>query len=397
MKIRIRLLCMLLTALLFTSAFPIFAAQDITLTAVNDSFLPLSSSTMPVRRNGDLYVPYSVFQNIGLNASYTEKQQFLVMYNWDYTLNFSISQGYVYDQNDKSYSPPAYLINNTAYVPVKLICNVFGLSYSTISASYPVLRITNDNVFLSDHAFVTNNADTISRMVSAFLNPSTPEVPTTPTTPNTTEPVSPVQPPTAEQEVPQPSAVYLTFIGAPSSYTGDILDTLAQFGRTGTFFLSAQDFSNGDMIRRIVAEGHNIGFSITANAANADITNTVNQLTQANAHLFALCGVQTRLVFVENGVAALSQAQRDWLITAGYRMWNSTLDARDTTRSAYRSAEFVLTAFQKTSQPIVLQLHHSANSAGALSYILRYMRDTAITEATVEYSTTPINSASDTR
>ena len=53
------ILCILLTCgCLFTTSFA--ANDDITLT-VNDSFLPLSSSTMPVRRGGAQYVPYSVF------------------------------------------------------------------------------------------------------------------------------------------------------------------------------------------------------------------------------------------------------------------------------------------------------------------------------------------------
>ncbi len=36
-------------------------ARALTLTAVNDSILPLSDSTMPARLGGEIYVPYSVF------------------------------------------------------------------------------------------------------------------------------------------------------------------------------------------------------------------------------------------------------------------------------------------------------------------------------------------------
>ena len=44
-------------------------SRALTLTAVNDSILPLSDSTMPARLGGEVYVPYSVFSQLGVSAS----------------------------------------------------------------------------------------------------------------------------------------------------------------------------------------------------------------------------------------------------------------------------------------------------------------------------------------
>ena len=44
-------------------------ARALTLTAVNDTLLPLDDGTMPARLGGELYVPYSVFTMLGVSAS----------------------------------------------------------------------------------------------------------------------------------------------------------------------------------------------------------------------------------------------------------------------------------------------------------------------------------------
>ena len=108
-------------------------SRALTLTAVNDSILPLSDSTMPARLGGEVYVPYSVFSQLGVSASSSDGVLDLSA-NGE-TLSFSPAEGYVYDQNLNSYSTPAYSMNGTTYVPVKLCCGKFGLSYSTLAVA----------------------------------------------------------------------------------------------------------------------------------------------------------------------------------------------------------------------------------------------------------------------
>lgn len=397
MRLIRRILILALCALLFAGMLHPLAVSDITLTAVNDSFLPLSSNSMPTRKNGELYVPYTVFTGaLGLRGTYNSKQQLLVLYDWDHTLNFSLAQGYVYDQDDVSYSPPAYSINGTVYVSVKLVSGVFGFSFSTISASYPVLRIVNENALLSDHAFIDGATDTIRNMVTEYLNPDNSTAAPAPETPS--RPTIPVQPPKAEEKIPQPSLVYLIFVGAPSSYANDILNALSAYGRTATFFIPVNaEIKDGDVIRRVLSEGHSIGLSFTADAAVADTDIMLAQLRAANDRLLFACGMQARLLCVENGADALSVSQRDALANAGYRLWDATLNAQETTRSAYRAAEVILRAFQVSSAPAVVRMHQDKNTADTLTYVLRYMQETAIPHAPIRLSSTPINDIGETR
>ena len=204
-----------------------------TLTAVNDTLLPLSDSTMPTRLGGELYVPYNVFSSLGVSTS-SEDNVLNLSYGGD-TLSFSTAEGYVYDQNLNSYSPPAYDMNGTVYVPVKLCCGKFGLSYSTLSVyGETVLRIT-DGSASSDSAFASNQGSAIESAINAY-NGVTPSEPTNPVEPPT-QPVEPPIPDVEEQPTQKPSRVYLTFYGAPTTDTTPaVLDALQSAGRLATLF-----------------------------------------------------------------------------------------------------------------------------------------------------------------
>ena len=66
MRIKKIISCVLCAALLLT--FLPAPAHAVTLTAINDSILPLDESTMPARLGGETYVPYSVFTTLGVSA-----------------------------------------------------------------------------------------------------------------------------------------------------------------------------------------------------------------------------------------------------------------------------------------------------------------------------------------
>ena len=137
-------------------------SRALTLTAVNDSILPLSDSTMPARLGGEIYVPYSVFSQLGVSASSSDGVLDLSA-NGE-TLSFSPAEGYVYDQDLNSYSTPAYSMNGTTYVPVKLCCGKFGLSYSTLAvAGETVLRVTDGSALPPQNPVRSKTRSTATR------------------------------------------------------------------------------------------------------------------------------------------------------------------------------------------------------------------------------------------
>ncbi len=369
-------------------------ARALTLTAVNDTLLPLSDSTMPTRLGGELYVPYSVFSSLGVSAS-SEDNVLNLSYGGE-TLSFSTAEGYVYDQNLNSYSPPAYDMNGTVYVPVKLCCGKFGLSYSTLSVyGETVLRIT-DGSASSDSAFASNQGSAIESAINAY-NGVTPSEPTNPVEPPT-QPVEPPIPEVEEQPTQKPSRVYLTFYGAPTTDTTPaVLDALQSAGRLATFFLPTDTSTwPDDLIRRMAAEGHTIALLLDA-TDQTSAEDMLSALSAANDRLNFLTGLSTRIVSNESGCGKLTQAQRDALTGAGYRLWDTTIDCADDTQSAARAYATTAQQFTQTTATVIVKLHHSRNTAQTVQLLAGYMSRQGIPSSRITYGTTPINGASDTR
>lgn len=369
-------------------------SRALTLTAVNDSILPLSDSTMPARLGGEIYVPYSVFSQLGVSASSSDGVLDLSA-NGE-TLSFSPAEGYVYDQDLNSYSTPAYSMNGTTYVPVKLCCGKFGLSYSTLAvAGETVLRVT-DGSASSDSAFAAAKSGTIENTINSYKGiPSSNGASSNGGT--AAKPDETPIPKVEEKPARKPSRVYLTFCGAPDKNTAAVLDTLSESGRTAAFFLPVKSADwTDDTVRRIAAEGHTLALLLDADEkASGDAL--VEQLTLANERLRLLTGVQTRIVSVSTGCAQLSRAQRDALIAAGYRLWDATLDAGDEKGTAARAYAETAQRFSETDAAVVLRLHHSAATAEALAALSAYMTRQGIPSGTISLAITPINGADETR
>lgn len=389
---KLRMLALILVVALCTALLPRAFASTIVLTAVNDQFLPLSASTMPTRRSGEWYAPYTAFGTFAVSASLQEGGDVLVMQNENTTLTFSLSQGYAYDQNMNSFSQPAYAINGVAYVPVKLLCGLFGLSFSTISGEYQVLRICDDNAALSDHVFITQMAGDAQKLVDGYKGTGTSSKPNAqpgqdPKAPEPVPPEQPIQPASI-----RPGLIYLTFAGAPTEYSVDLLDTLSAHGRKATFFLPVGEAWDMDFVRRAVCEGHAIGLLVTPEqSAQTEL------LTQANTLLFELAGLTTRLVSVSGGSDKLSIAQRDAVTGAGYRLWDATVTADDETRRAHQVASLMLRSFDGTTATTVLRMHHTRSTNAALTLILRDLRVNRVATVAIQVSDAPINLAGELR
>ncbi len=382
MKFLKRMLCMLLAAVLLVGGIAVFAAPSLTIAAVNDAFLPLSAAYMPTRIGGEYFVPYGVFSSggLGVRASYDGSQQMLVMSGGSRTLTYLIAQGYVYDQNMKSYDTPAYSLNGQIYVPVRTICSVFGLSYSLIqSTSAQILRICGSGASQSDSAFLNANKARLSELVDAY-NGNPPAV-------------EPVQQPEEQQH--KPSLVYLTFFNCPGVHTHEILDILNESGRKATFFLSLGQETDPALLRRIVGEGHAVGLAVNASKITPEAL--VESANRANALLLEETGMTTRIVTPLGGSEAMTGGQLEALIGAGYRLWDTTLDSRDHELSSYRAANTVTTAFSRTDSPVVVRFRDRDATVPALRTVLGYMRTNGITSAGVSVLRAPINARGDVR
>lgn len=380
-----RFLTVLLTAALLVAGIAVSAAPSLTVTAANDSFLPVSAAYNPTRIGGEYFVPYAVFGTggLGVRSSYDAEEQMLVLSVGSRSLTFLIDQGYVHDQNMKTYDTPAYTLNGQIYVPVRTVCSFFGLSYSLItSSSAQILRICSDSK-LSDSSFLNGNKDKLADMVSGASSGSGAGTGSQP-------PAAAVEP----EEKHKPSAVYLAFFNAPGEHTREILDTLEEAGRTASFFVG-EEIADTALLRRIVGEGHAVGIAL--NASTVAPEELVGAADRINALLLEETGMTTRIVSPLAGSGRLTDGQLEALIGAGYRLWDTTLDSRDDDLSSYRAAQTVTDAFSRTDNPVVVRLRDRDVTASALRTVLEYMRTEGIPSAGISVLRAPINQRGELR
>ncbi len=315
-------------------------------------------------------------------APYDSEQQMLVLSSGSRTLTYLILQGYVYDQNMKTYDTPAYSLNGQIYIPVRTVCSFFGLSYSLItSTSAQILRICSSST-LSDSSFLNSNKAKLAELINAYNgNPTVPDPPAQPK---------------EEEETHKPALVYLTFFNAPGKHTQEILDVLKESGRTATFFISSeQELLDPTLLRRIVGEGHAVGLALNAYTQSPEAL--VQTANRGNAMLREETGATTRIVTPLAGTEALTNAQLEALISAGYRLWDTTLDSSDDGYSSYRAANTVTTAFSRTDSTVAVRFRDRSITAPTLRTILGYMRTNGIPSAGISVLHTPLNARNERR
>lgn len=355
-------------------------ASSIVLTAINDSFLPLESNTMPTKKSGEWYVPYNVFNNFGIISYMQDNGDSLVMQTENQTITFSLSQGYTYDKNLNTLSQPAYNINDTVYLPVKLMCAQFGLSFSVITGENLIVRICDENAKLSDSNFVANTTQNSDEIVDDYKNEGKTEVPVVKPEPeppsNIPEPVPPEQPITPATV--RPDFVYLSFMGETNEFSSDLLDTLQLYSANATFFIPVNSKLDDNFIRKAIVMGNNIGFIVD------DEQDVVNKLDSANQKLFSLTGTMSRIVISEN------LQNTDVLQNAGYTVWKTSLVAQDEKYNASKTAQKILNILDNTTNPCVISLHHQKSSNAALTLILRDFKANNVKTYKITAANTPI-------
>lgn len=404
-KIWSRVLSLVLCTLFVAFILP-YHASALTLTAVNETLLPLSDDTMPVRLGGELYAPYSVFGNVTDTAAYENEK--VTLSSGGNVLVFSPDEGTVYDQDYNAYETPAYHRNGTVYVPVQLVCGKLGLGYSTQPVSNEtLLRITDGTSTADDATFMQQYATEITGAINNYYGGvvSTPETQNTAATEYTPEAITtqPAEepnstPPTVEEAPTQRSSlVYLCFYGEMTKYTIEILDALRNENQKVTFFLPTNTESyDDDLLRRMVAEGHAIGLLLDV-VQSEDTDVMIQALTDANTYLAFVTGMQTRLVTTAAGCDKLSSAQRNALFAAGYRMWDTTYDSEDTTLPPSESYASTVNLLISTDSPVTVRLGHGEHTATVSSWLSSYLIRQGISSPAIMLNATPINQADDDR
>ena len=373
---RLRKLAALLCALALALGLsgPVSAAGDIYFSAVNDSVVALSDSTMPTWSGGVLYAPYSLFDgsnttriNFDISFSYNRTSGQATLFNTRQFLTFDLNHNTCYNAlTGESLNGRAILRSGRVYVPVALVCSFFGLSYSVISIDEGyMVRIKNSAVVLSDSEFVEAATISISRNLREYnqANQSSPTPGVQPPTPTPSQEPEVSDPPIQEEpDTADRTPVYLAFRCDDDQGLTDILDTLNSYNRAAVFFFPPEQLNRqDDLLYRILGSGHSIGL-----LAEGHTLAQTRQLLEEASLLLAQVG------YLRTTLALVPDAQRAALQEEGWVCWDETVSAiPDEGEGASLYANSAIRAIPSRSQRAYLTLDAGIQSARVLPTLLQ--------------------------
>lgn len=288
------LISIVLMLVLILPPASVSATSTVFFTAINDSLLPLSSTSMPAWVGGVLYAPISSFTSqssgvsLGLLYSQNTTEQTATLYTLQNMLIFDLESGTITDnQTKRPLNALTVYRNGRVYLPVAEVCRFFGLTYSYYATDHGLLlRMRNQNAVLTDPIFL----DAANTLLQSWANEYQQSQNPTPSTPTT-------QPDTPPDDTSQ-TTLLLGITGLTDTTLASTLDALRGTNITAILFFHPDQLqSNPDGVRRAVVEGHFIGIAPSS-------SDPLAQITAGNALLQQLA--LTNTVFVQSNANGLS-------------------------------------------------------------------------------------------
>lgn len=290
MKKRVLALLMACAMLLAVTPEPAAAAETVYFTAVNERVLDLSDSTMPFWSGGYLYVPATVFAELGINYSHNTINQRAVLYAPGKALIFYLGQNDSVNEEGRPFAYYAIVRSGQVFVPVSPVSSYFGLTYSNNKVTHGYLiRVRNSDAVLSDTVFVDAAAYQLEARYAQYQKSLIPSEETTGGGQSVpvTQPVQPVDGKT----------VYLCLEVTDETAAKAWVTALKAYQVQATLYFTEEVLSHsGDLLREMASDGYGIGFVYASGRDSAQ-----EQLDRMNRILFEAAGIKTRLVFLKSG------------------------------------------------------------------------------------------------
>ena len=357
------LLCAVLLTAQLASPFA-QGAQTVYFTAVNENVQVLSDATMPFWSNGYLYVVGTMFtaKELGTGYFYNSTKKLAVIYSLQmpsHALFFSLAKNSVEDGDGSGYSPAAIQKNGTIFLPVGLVANFFGLTYTSNkvsggSNSYSgyLIRVCSDSAMLSDRVFIDAAPPRLAQRYNEYLASRETASSGQTSAENNNSPAQ-----TAGQQT-----VYLCFRAGERENTAALLDGLDAQRAHGTFYMTAEEIGgSADLVRRMAATGHQVGIVADA-ASDSPVT---EQLRRGNEELWQAAGVKTRLCLLENAAAEDQTAAAE----AGYCVLKADIDRTDTGLRSTSNANSLFSRVSAQRGAVTVWLSDQADAVGLRAFL----------------------------
>lgn len=363
-------------ALLFTTllvaqmvCIPVAAGNSIYFTAINDTVLPLSDSTMPFWSEGYLYVSSSTFSDNGLGLYYSGNTitQKVVLCTYGKALIFHLNTGTVTDNNYNDYWPPAVVRGSQVFLPVSLVAEYFGFtySYSRVEHGY-LVRVRNSESVLKDSTFIDAAHSQLTSRYSRYLKSktTTTQIQTKTTQIPTVSKNKETKAKIEKEENPEikGKTVHLCFQAGNTDRTAEVLNVLKKSGDTATIYFTKNQIQNhGNLVRQAVACGQSVGLAVNTSAQST----VKQQLDAANNALFDAASLKTRLYIVKSG----SGTARKTVQVDGYCCLTPEIDRSSSGLQDSGSADSLLRQVTAHNGAVTVWLSDHVYAAGLRAFI----------------------------
>lgn len=382
---------------LFGSAFAV-SGKTIYFTAVNDTILELTDETMPFLANGEVYVPYDVFNpnttgiKLGVYASYGDNV--VVLYGQtNGALVFDLAKDTATSSTGKKVSKRAIRHNSTIFVPVNSVVSYFGLDWSLLpSHDYGmVVRVKGQDAQIRDRDFLTAGDYTMESRYTAYLKanglwepsaptPSVPHIPSyeeilqqeqqdkpTQTPRPSVQPSPSPSPSPSQSDAPKPEGgeVYVAVRCAPGGDTAALAAALGRQNAQGVFFFPVEALAGrDDEVRALAASGHKVGLLLDGETPEQRQA----QAEEGSRLMAHILRAGTDLALMAEGAG----------VPEGWLAWPEAVDGTAGARSAAQQMEEVL---EEAVRPDVtfLLLDDGVQTAGVAVHLFGKMAEEGCT------------------
>ena len=279
----------------------------------NDKVVDYKAETHPFISGGVVYVPFHMFiaeenggTSLGVFYGISERYNTLSLYSRsEPILTFDRNGANAYDAAGNTYSFHAITRNGITFVPAAAVCEYFNLEYSYLPNDLGVLiRVKksgsywlNDRMFLSsaNYKFVEQKQD-FDKDQALQISPSSPA-------PST--------------GVADKSRIRISFAFRCQSAEGidTVLDVFQGTDVKGLFFIRPDQLPKmDDQVRRLLAQGHRVGFTVDG----ADVEACLAQAEEGNRLLAHIARSKTDFLLTEGETSLTdSLAETDWVCWKG--------------------------------------------------------------------------------
>ena len=298
--------------------------------AVNDTLLPFHEDTMPFVSGGNVFVPDNVFEHIDdIWAIGSAGLEYIRLYRGKTYVDFFTDSRLTLDHDGNTLRwPSARLVGEKFYLPLRQVCEYFGLTSQVIEVARDIIadqqmyvvRIVSTSQ-INGVTFVGLNRSAIRAAYNQYYEPASPPV----SPPTDVPPEPPEEPPPSYSDV----TIHLSFYDISAGSADEILDLLdiqMEQGFHSCFFVSGGDVAEDPgLIRRIAGSGHMIGIWLE--------TGSYSEYAETSALLFEAAKVKTVIVSAqEASPSAIEMAGANGLV-----LWESDLSL-----AAYDASEVPL-------------------------------------------------------